>query len=865
MIEAIEQGASSTKLNYGFDRAVMPWRYFDQPDAAETADIDRDRESYPGLMIFRHEGTPPLFVFVVGETPTAGINEEQFNHAVDIVHAIRAETIVQQSEPEFGILGPAFSGSLYSLQVILNKYRESPNARGRIFPVYATVMGTLPINSFRIAAPDQVRIAIFEEDSQTIQNALQEFACQLGYQEIAILSEDETAYGSSNSPPRDGEQMPCIASGSGGGVLNLSFPREISQFRSAYFKEVPQQIATGNGNQPQQSNLRLDLQVTGRDDDSIAPYSKSQTPLSQEAVMLGIVSELHRNESKIILLRSTDPLDELFLARYLRKAYPQARLVVPTPDLLFASSEDGLLNGVLGLNTYPLEPARFNPLCTTPSGGSTLLFSAPSIAAVYNATGALLTRLEQLSAPQSATSSSQPSGSPSAERKPEPTKEEAGTANDKKTQTFGQGATPDMSPCSLSPELWLTIVSGNTIFPIKTLKQTRSSAFFPMSMDRDRNDDSQLDARVPLTWVFAYFVCLFALCRHAWLSWTGGSLGQWQTEGQFNMPEEALKRPRRRRALILWSGGLVVVVIFSVLASAWTSSATSQERWCPDSLVWLPLFGFVALVSVDFWARRQEVLLAILFPILSVGIAVAGRGYAFWRAPGMVLWHQRALDLGSGISPTTPLLLVLVAVYLWFWYSFKAEALVDWRRPRLPRQDQLPNLLRPLSEESAEAIRLIICSLSAPWVALVALASALWLTLPSLFTDPGHVPIRSLEGRLFDLTYSVVLGLAVALFVATLLRLLLVWKQLRSILTALDRFGFSGALEHLTRTRGTNSFPTRFKRLTALKRASVRRPTRRLRNSRSYGATSSRYSICESRWLAFFEPKPCLPQLEPLP
>ena len=788
IIEAIEQGASSKKLDYSFDRAAMPWRYFDRANTPDAADLDSERESFPGLMIFRHEATPPLFVFVVGETPTAGINEEQFNHAVDIIHAIRAGTVVPQSEPEFGILGPTFSGSLYSLQVILNKYRESPNAKGRIFPVYATVMGTLPINSFRIAAPDQVRMAIFEEDSQTIQNALQEFACRLGYQEVAILSEDETAYGSSNLPPPDREPMPCVASGSGGGVLNLSFPRGISQFRSAYSKEVPQQSATGNGNQPQQSNLRLDLQVTGRDDDGIAPYSKDQTALSQEAVMFGIVSELHRNESKIILLRATDPLDELFLARYLRKAYPQARLVVPTPDLLFASGEDGLLNGVLGLNTYPLEPARFNPLCTTPSGGSTLLFTAPSIAAVYNATGALLTRLDKLSAPYSATS----------EGKLESKKGGARSANVERPQAFGQGATPDMSPCGLSPDLWLSIVSGNTIYPIKTLKQSGSSAFFPMSIDQDRNGESQLDARVPITWVFAYILCLLALCRHAWLSWTGGYVGQWQTEGQFNTSEGTLKKPTRRRALILWLGGIILTTIFSVLASAWTTSPTSQEQLCPDSLVYLPLLGFIVLLSVDFWTRRKEVLLASMFPIVSVGIAVAGRSYASWRAPGMVLWHQRALDLGSGISPTTPLLLVLVAAYLWFWYSFKAEALVDWRRPRLPRQDQLPTLLRQLSEESAGAIRSIICSFSIPWVALVALAAAVCLGLPSLFTDPGHVPIRSLEGRLFDLTYSVILGLAVALFVATLLRLLLVWKQLRSILTALDRFGFSGALERLT-------------------------------------------------------------------
>src|SRR5882762_826738 len=372
IIEAIEQGASS--MGYDFDRAVLPWSYFDRANAPETADKDRDRETFPGLMIFRHEMKPPLFVLVVGETPTAGVNEEQFNHAVEIIHAIRAAIKDQESVPEFGILGPTFSGSLYSLGVIL----KSPSVGKGILPVYATVMGTGSIRSFRDAAPGRVSMVIFQEDALTIQNALREFACGLRYEDkdLAVLAEDETAYGSSTSPapspgtssastsPRASDPLkpdhplgPCLRSRpvkteeQSTELLNLTFPREISQFRSAYSKEIPQQTATGNGNQPQQNNLRLDLEVTGRADDSIAPYAKEQTPLSQEAVMFGILSEIRRRESKMILLRATDPLDELFLARYLRKEYPQARLVVPTPDLLFASGEDGLLNGVLGLNT----------------------------------------------------------------------------------------------------------------------------------------------------------------------------------------------------------------------------------------------------------------------------------------------------------------------------------------------------------------------------------------------------------------------------------------------------------------------------------------------------------------------------------
>src|ERR1700674_4681754 len=80
-IDAIQQGATSQ--DFLFDRAIMPWQYFDLPASQMTDEykfLQRVRESYPGLMIFRGRANKePLFVFVVGETPTAGINKEQFH------------------------------------------------------------------------------------------------------------------------------------------------------------------------------------------------------------------------------------------------------------------------------------------------------------------------------------------------------------------------------------------------------------------------------------------------------------------------------------------------------------------------------------------------------------------------------------------------------------------------------------------------------------------------------------------------------------------------------------------------------------------------------------------------------------------
>ena len=66
--------------------------------------------------------------------------------------------------------------------------------------------------------------------------------------------------------------------------------------------------------------------------------------------MLGLVARLHDKHPKFILLRASDAVDQLFLTRYLRQNYPEARVVVTAPDLLYAREDDGLLHGVLGIS-----------------------------------------------------------------------------------------------------------------------------------------------------------------------------------------------------------------------------------------------------------------------------------------------------------------------------------------------------------------------------------------------------------------------------------------------------------------------------------------------------------------------------------
>src|SRR5882762_5294194 len=232
-IESIEQGAFNE--GFAFDRAIMPWAYaVGLPDATGTSmitvkvnakgkpgdlkrrekEVEVPQDSFPGLMIFREgeyrlnarhvdPGKPnrilnqqaePLFVFVVGETPTAGINQDQFRNAVDIIRRIRKG--VHCSQPQFGVLGPTFTGSLYSLRRLLQDGKNTT----QILPVYGTAMGTTTIDWFRREMPKSIQMVLFQQDSFNALHALRNFASDLGYKgrDIAVLAEDETAYGSTS-------------------------------------------------------------------------------------------------------------------------------------------------------------------------------------------------------------------------------------------------------------------------------------------------------------------------------------------------------------------------------------------------------------------------------------------------------------------------------------------------------------------------------------------------------------------------------------------------------------------------------------------------------------------------------------------
>jgi hypothetical protein len=111
-------------------------------------------------------------------------------------------------------------------------------------------------------------------------------------------------------------------------------------------------------------------------------------------VLLGITASLRAHHTKIVVLRASNPLDMMFLTRYLRQYYPQGRLVTMGADLLFRREiEDDVLHGIMAVTSYSLLPREDEE--TTGAGATAhvhlvRVFASSDEAGAFNAMLSLL-------------------------------------------------------------------------------------------------------------------------------------------------------------------------------------------------------------------------------------------------------------------------------------------------------------------------------------------------------------------------------------------------------------------------------------------------------------------------------------------
>ena len=842
-VEAVQQAAQ--KSGYFFERAIMPWARTPPADFADyeskwlEAQDRKNREMFPGLMIFRHGGEPqapqdaqkgsqtsqavpnygvPLFVLVIAETPTGGINKRQFRNAVEIINKIRggSGSAVSAKNQQALILGPTFSGSLESL----NQALLEPNARntfGETFVYSGTTTDEQSIDTFKqqlSAVSPKGQFVSFQENDGHLLAEFLAFVHNQCYElnEVAVLSEGDTAYG--KRPGRQGTRpekaTPTEKSDNSGtdsgteGPLFLHFPREISYFRSVYLKET---AAQPRGAIPGAPALTLELEDTGSDDDVVVPYAASPTTASQEGVMLGIVGELHKHQIAFTVVFATDPVDQLFLARYLRSGYPKGRVVVTSPDLLFAREEDNLLHGVLGLNTYPLvaglDDQLFHYEPQSDSGSESFTPHEDKLAVSSLSVGTFNAMLGLLFLPYKSAGQSIP---------PAPYQDYGTPLN--------TSSKPD--PLATRPPVWLTILGRDGFWPIACLDgdSLDSACVSDPAKNKNRNNNQRDSAKAaspaestlqlspcpaqssqegkcidgerpqtPTAWRVAYALCLILMFAHFWLSWRGSILKDSETRAQFAATNDC------RHAIIVAIGALCLAVALVVLVCARNPAVNWAGCWVWKIALWVPLLLFVAVVIWDLARRRGQSLVAVVF-VAVLGVTMVLLliwAFAVSAAP-FARWPTRFVAVASGASPALPPLLLLGAGYWWMWQSLRGVTLVDLRRPRLPERDDLFKDIHHIGDDLGEKLREVAHPFFFIWQAFVLPLVLLGLALVVI---DGEHPVQTVEGVPYDWAYFLLFASIVATLLGCLIKLVLSWFKCRQVLVGLDRLPLREAFSRM--------------------------------------------------------------------
>ena len=131
----------------------------------------------------------------------------------------------------------------------------------------------------------------------------------------------------------------------------IKFPRGISFLRNAHEDEPTRSGEEGGLD----ASPYLHMSLADKNDKGTIPQFSPQTATSQEAQLVAIAQQLQRLRAKYIVVAGSNTLDNIFLARFFHRSFPDARLVSFGGDLLINRDTDNQpFVGALAIDAYPL-------------------------------------------------------------------------------------------------------------------------------------------------------------------------------------------------------------------------------------------------------------------------------------------------------------------------------------------------------------------------------------------------------------------------------------------------------------------------------------------------------------------------------
>jgi hypothetical protein len=804
-INAIQAGAADAGYNpYSH---FLPWASSDgQRNREDNSSGKAEAASHdPGLLIFRKDEPKTvqaryLAVFLISESPTTGLDQESFFAAHRIIDAIAEQTNPPKTEVTSHVVlfaGPSFSGSVGSLGDIDSQLervaRTEKIYRTHCIHAFSGMVTAATYSADKAACQSELVLAQ-TPDSDALALFVQGMQASYGYRscEIAVLSEEGTAYGNSAV---GGNAESVDADPSCNGILSLQFPREISKLRNAYGAVASQPSAT-----TAQTGQEADVQMSWEDSqaargDDVPTYGGQQTPLSQEAVLSNLAIAVKARQIKALGILATDPMDEAFLIRTFRKSSPDVRLFLRDPDLLYLRTPDvGSLNGTLLVNNYPMilrnQVWSRDPKQSNDGGNDRLVtLSSSEQEGQYDAF-LLVLQAMGIKFPDGSNNPpllewNWPAGK---SRPPEAT-------------------VPTTKPYRPHP-LWLTTIGTTGHFPLAILNVDQS-------VGGSRLDPQTLELGDPrFTGLLLWTVFVMLALAHVWgLSWPD-ALPRLLSD-DFDLGD-ATDTITASKAVCHVGMLLILGLIQFVVGSSFVffRHVKTAYAWLAGAVILITAIlaataVVVLLVRVAWpcWQARGQTelrnddILSIKRPlfngIFTVAIfATVGtlwvRGVFQQRFDSAFL-HYRDLILAGGVAPCLPIVLLLLVAYLGVWCYLRRLTYWGYRRPQmpvLPLDDVFPSNF----EKKIDAIdRCILVFLqNRGWAlgfCLLFVLGVIGFRLPTTMEMIETPQVRWMAQTLFVVAFLV---LALNWF-----RFINIWSLLRYILQGLERLPIRHAFERM--------------------------------------------------------------------
>jgi hypothetical protein len=366
-VTALEEAA--VLRGYNFTGYWFPWRPTDKRPVSKTEDeLDAQllREEQPGVLLFRNEHGVRLFVFVVGETSTSGINRMQMAQALAYRKQLLDNTFVSSTAPLL-IAGPHFSGALSSLWDVLKITGSTHNPGTRIVIESPDAGSRDLIRDFEDKDKcnhdtrcffRSVSISADREDQSTA-----DYLKSIGYDKrfVAELVEDESGFGNYESglgnyesglwKPQDHTDSPF--------GLVLSYPRELSSVRTLSDKQS-EQVATSGSKFLSLSTAPSTVKLSGGEvieRDRPLVYANDDEASEVSNALADDIRVLRKNDIQCVVIGASNPLDRIYLLEYFHDKLPNVRLVVENADELEINRPQFIdLVGTVTVSSLPVIP-----------------------------------------------------------------------------------------------------------------------------------------------------------------------------------------------------------------------------------------------------------------------------------------------------------------------------------------------------------------------------------------------------------------------------------------------------------------------------------------------------------------------------